>query len=249
MKTPDDPAARTGRRVRLLHHEGRARMRLIRNQPPTRAVLYDSLGTYSYRVTTSSPQAQRWFDQGLRLVYAFNHQEAQRAFREAARLDPACAMCFWGIAMTEGGNYNHPTDAEREKRALTAVDVAQQRAAGAQPVERAFIQAVAKRHTADPAAKREALDRAYADAMREVARQFPDDLEAGTFFADAAMNCARGICGRRTARRTPAPTRSSRRSSACSPGTRTIRARSTSTSTRSKPARSRVARRRQPTVC
>jgi tetratricopeptide (TPR) repeat protein len=153
-----------------------------------RPVLYDTLGTYSYRITTSSPQAQRWFDQGLRLVYAFNHQEAQRAFREAARLDPGCAMCFWGVAITEGGNYNHPTDAEREKRALTAVEVAQQRAGAARPAERALIQALAKRHTADPAAKRDALDRAYADAMREVARQFPDDLEAGTFFADAAMN-------------------------------------------------------------
>jgi tetratricopeptide (TPR) repeat protein len=153
-----------------------------------RPVLYDTLGTYSYRVTTSSPDAQRWFDQGLRLVYAFNHQEAQRAFREAARLDPGCAMCFWGIAITEGSNYNHPTDADREKRALTAVEVAQQRSAGAQPAERAMIQALARRHTANPAVKRETLDRAYADAMREVARQFPEDLEAGTFFADAAMN-------------------------------------------------------------
>src|SRR5206468_748947 len=92
--------------------------------------LYDSLGSYSYRITTTTPTAQRWFDQGLRLVYAFNHAEAQRAFREAVRLDPSCAMCFWGAA----------------------------------------------------------LDRAYAGARREVSRQFPDDLEAATFFADAAMN-------------------------------------------------------------
>jgi tetratricopeptide (TPR) repeat protein len=155
------------------------------DRPP---VLYDSLGNYSYKITTASPQAQRWFDQGLRLVYAFNHNEAQRAFREAARLDPACAMCFWGIAMTEGGNYNHPTDADREKRALDAIQAAQQRAAKATPQERAFIEAVAKRHSSAPGAKREDLDRAYADAMRAVARQFPDDLEAATFFADAAMN-------------------------------------------------------------
>ncbi|HEY7365955.1 MAG TPA: hypothetical protein VIE37_17800 [Methylomirabilota bacterium] len=67
-----------------------------------RAVLYDSLGAYSYRITTTVAQTQRWFDQGLRLVYAFNHHEAQKAFREAARLDPACAMCYWGIALTEG---------------------------------------------------------------------------------------------------------------------------------------------------
>jgi tetratricopeptide (TPR) repeat protein len=150
-------------------------------------VLYDSLGSHSYRIT-ASPPAQRWFDQGLRFVYAFNHNEAQKSFREAARLDPACAMCFWGIAITEGGNYNHPTDADREKRALEAVQGAQQRAAAATPVERALIQALAKRHTTDAAAKRDALDRAYADAMREVARQFPDDVDAATFFADAAMN-------------------------------------------------------------
>ena len=153
-----------------------------------RPVLYDSLGGYAYRITTASPDAQRWFNQGLRLVYAFNHGEAQRSFREAVRLDPSCAMCFWGIALTEGGNYNHPTDAEREKRALAAVQAAGALAAGARPSERALIQAVAKRHSADPAAKRDALDRAYADAMRETARQFPDDLEAATFFADAAMN-------------------------------------------------------------
>jgi len=153
-----------------------------------RPVLYDSLGSYSYRITTASPQAQRWFDQGLRLVYAFNHQEAQRAFQEAARLDPGCAMCYWGLALTEGSNYNSPTDGDREKRALAAVQQAVARAGGATPVERALIGALARRHSADPGARREALDRAYADAMREVAGRFPDDLEASTFFADAAMN-------------------------------------------------------------
>ena len=151
-------------------------------------VLYDSLGGYSYRITTASPQAQRWFDQGLRLVYAFNHHEAQKAFREAARIDPHCAMCFWGIALTEGSNYNHPTDADREKRALAAVQTAQGHAIDITPVERALIDAVAKRHSADPAAKPAALAAAYADAMRGVAQRFPGDLEAATFFADAAMN-------------------------------------------------------------
>jgi tetratricopeptide (TPR) repeat protein len=153
-----------------------------------RPVLYDSLGSYSYRITTKSPEAQRWFDQGLRLVYAFNHAEAQRAFREAARLDPSCAMCFWGIALTEGSNYNSPTDPDREKRALAAVRQAQQHAASARPSQRALIAALARRHAADPGASRVALDRAYADAMREAARQFPDDLEVATFFADAMMN-------------------------------------------------------------
>jgi tetratricopeptide (TPR) repeat protein len=153
-----------------------------------RPVLYNTLGSYSYRITTNSAEAQRWFDQGLRLVYAFNHHEAQRAFREAARLDPACAMCFWGIAMTEGSNYNDPTNADREKKAETAAQEARRLSASARASERAMIQALAKRHSSDPAAKRETLDRAYADGMREVARQFPDDLEAATFFADSMMN-------------------------------------------------------------
>jgi tetratricopeptide (TPR) repeat protein len=153
-----------------------------------RPVFYDSLGSYSYRITTASPEAQRWFDQGLRLVYAFNHNEAQKAFRQATLLDPQCAMCYWGIALTEGSNYNHPTDADREKKALAAVQQAQQLSAAARPQERALIQAIAKRHSADAGAQRAELDRAYADAMREVSRQFPDDLEAATFFADAMMN-------------------------------------------------------------
>jgi tetratricopeptide (TPR) repeat protein len=153
-----------------------------------RPVLYDTLGRYSYTITTASPEAQRWFDQGLRLVYAFNHAEARRAFSEAARLDPSCAMCFWGLAIAEGSNYNSPTDADREKSALASVRQAQQLAGRARPQERALIEALAKRHSVDPAAKREALDRAYADAMRAVARRFPDDLEAATLFADAMMN-------------------------------------------------------------
>jgi len=153
-----------------------------------RPVLYDSLGTYSYRITTASHDAQRWFDQGLRLVYAFNHREAERAFLECARVDPSCAMCYWGIAVTEGSNYNSPTDAEREQRALIAVQMAQRLAPPAQPAERAMIAALATRHSADPGRDRAALDRAYADAMREVARQFPGDMEAATFFADAMMN-------------------------------------------------------------
>ena len=151
-------------------------------------VLYKNLGRYSYRITTTSSDAQRWFDQGLRLVYAFNHAEAQRAFREAARHDAGCAMCYWGIAITEGSNYNSPTDAGREARALAAVRQAEAHTPGVTPVERAMIAALARRHSADPAATRQALDRAYADAMREVARQFPLDLDASTFFADALMN-------------------------------------------------------------
>src|SRR5213594_2110047 len=129
-----------------------------------RPVLYDTLGSYAHRITTNSAEAQRWFDQGLRLVYAFNHIEAQRAFREAARLDPACAMCYWGIALTYGSNYNSPTDADRERAAYDAVQRARALATGVTERERATIEALARRHAAPPGSDRAALDRAYADA-------------------------------------------------------------------------------------
>ena len=159
--------------------------------PPTGGapVLFDNLGDYHRTITTTSRQAQAYFDQGLRLVYGFNHHEAQAAFREAARLDPACAMCVWGSALTYGSNYNSPTDAERERGAWAAVSRARTLAAtrGTEP-ERALIVALTARHSAAPAADRAALDRAYADAMRDVTRRFPADLDAATLFADALMN-------------------------------------------------------------
>lgn len=158
---------------------------------PTTAAppLFDDLGRYHRAITTTSPRAQAYFDQGLRLVYGFNHYEAQAAFREAARLDPTCAMCAWGIALTYGSNYNSPTDAERERGALTAVSQARALAAvAATDRERALIAALVTRHSAASGADRVALDRAYADAMRDVSRRFPDDLDAATLLADALMN-------------------------------------------------------------
>ncbi|MEX2222832.1 MAG: hypothetical protein WEG40_13625 [Candidatus Rokuibacteriota bacterium] len=166
------------------HHHGSS------VRPATGApVLFDNLGDYHRPITTTSRQAQAYFDQGLRLTYGFNHYEAQAAFREAARLDPACAMCAWGVALTYGSNYNSPTDAERERGALAAVGQARTLAAarGTEP-ERALIGALAARHSAAPTADRAALDHAYADAMREVTRRFPADLDAATLFADALMN-------------------------------------------------------------
>ena len=151
--------------------------------------LFDDLGHYHRPITTTSPKAQAYFDQGLRLVYGFNHYEAQAAFREAARLDPACAMCAWGLALTYGSNYNSPTDAEREQGALAAVTRAQTLAAvGGTERERAIIQALARRHSSSPTAHRAALDQTYADAMRDVTNSFPDDLDAATLYADALMN-------------------------------------------------------------
>jgi tetratricopeptide (TPR) repeat protein len=164
-------------------HHGPGAVAAPAGPPP----LFEDLGSYHRAVTTASPRAQAYFDQGLRLVYAFNHVEAQRAFEEAARIDPSCAMCFWGIALCHGSNYNSPTDAERERAATRAVQAAQALAARGTDAERALIEAVARRHS--PAdASRVTLDRNYADAMREVTQRFPADLDAATLFADALMN-------------------------------------------------------------
>jgi tetratricopeptide (TPR) repeat protein len=150
--------------------------------------LYDNLGNYHQEITTSVPLAQRYFDQGIRLVYAFNHAEAIRAFREAERLDPSCAMCPWGIALALGPNINAPMDSASAVQAFDAVVRAKRRAARARPVERALIAAMMERYTRQPVADRAGLDSAYARAMGRVASQFPGDAEAQVLAADALMN-------------------------------------------------------------
>ncbi len=148
----------------------------------------DGLGTHEFRVTTSSPRAQRFFNQGLRLLYAFNHAEALRAFREAARLDPNLGMAFWGQAMALGPNLNAPMPDENGRLAYAASREALKRAAPAAERERGLIAAVAKRYAADSKADRRELDRAYADAMSDLARRYPDDSDIQTLYADAVMN-------------------------------------------------------------
>lgn len=153
-----------------------------------RVPLFEDIGALHHPVTTSSPLAQRYFDQGLRLVYAFNHDEARRAFQEAARIDPGLAMARWGIALTLGPNINQPADAARERAAFEAIAEARALAASASERERAYVDALAERHASTPGRDRAALDRAYASAMRELARRFPDDLDAGVLFAEALMD-------------------------------------------------------------
>lgn len=150
--------------------------------------LYDNLGSYHRAVTTSVPAAQAYFDQGLRLSYGFNHPEAIRAFREAQRLDPACAMCWWGEAYAWGPNINAGMDSSAGVAAYAAARQAMDRIAHASPVEQALIRAMAARYAAVPPAVRAPLDSAYASAMAGVAREFPNDLEVATLYADAAMN-------------------------------------------------------------
>ena len=150
--------------------------------------LFDDLGSYHHEITTSSPLAQQYFDQGLRLVYGFNHDEARRSFEAATRADPGCAMCFWGIALTQGTNYNLPGDDERDRLGLEAAQQAQTLAAGVSPAEQDLIAALLKRYQGAPQVPRAKRDRAYADAMRKVARRHPEDLDAATLFAESMMN-------------------------------------------------------------
>jgi Flp pilus assembly protein TadD len=155
-----------------------------------RAPLFDNLGDHHYAITTASPEAQRYFDQGLRLSYAFNHAEAIRAFKQGAAIDPQCAMCYWGVAYALGPNINAPIVEEAAKEAFAAIGQARQAAGGATARERALIEALAKRYAADPRAERAPLDAAYAEAMRAVTKQFPDDLDAATLFAQSLMDTA-----------------------------------------------------------
>ncbi len=157
-------------------------------ETPAVVPLFDNLGTHHHPVTTRSPQAQQYFDQGLRFVYGFNHDEAIRAFKEAARLDPKCAMAYWGIAFALGPNYNLPLDDERNKAAFAALEQAVALAPHASKREQAYISALAKRYSLAPDADRKALDRAFADAMGELARRYPDDLDAATLYAESLMD-------------------------------------------------------------
>jgi tetratricopeptide (TPR) repeat protein len=157
-------------------------------QAGPKAPLYDNLGNYHYAITTRSPDAQKYFDQGLTLSYAFNHAEAIRAFQQATTLDPTCAMCYWGIAFALGPNINAPITEEAARQAWQAIQRARSAATAPPEKERAFIDALANRYTADPKAERAPLDRAYADAMRGVTKRFPDDLDAATLFAQSLMD-------------------------------------------------------------
>lgn len=150
--------------------------------------LYPDLAASPFPVSTRAPQARRYFSQGLILTYGFNHAGAVRSFREAQRLDPECAMCWWGEAVALGPNINAPMDDRDHDAALDAMDRAMALRSAATPMERALIEAVAQRYSRDPKADRAALDGAYADAMLDVARRFPGDDDVAVLAAEAAMD-------------------------------------------------------------
>ncbi len=150
--------------------------------------LWGGLGPITYMITTSNPAAQAYFDQGLRLTYAFNHGEAQRAFRKAQKLDPACAMCFWGEALVLGPNINLPMQDEAVAPAFAAAQKARALAGGATPREQGLIVALGERYSPEAKADRTQLDSAYAAAMSKVAAQFPDDDEIAVLYAESVMD-------------------------------------------------------------
>ncbi len=152
------------------------------------APTFRGLGTHRHRITTRNRRTQALFDQGVRLLFGFNHAEAIRSFREAARLDPRCAMCWWGVSFALGSNINLPMPADAAKPAWEALQnaIALKRYASAE--ERDWIDALATRYAADPPNDRAALDENFAQAMGALWKKYPRDLDAGVFYAEAMMD-------------------------------------------------------------
>lgn len=157
--------------------------------PPTQDDFYEGLGSHHRKVTTNSQTAQRYFDQGLAFLYAFNHDEAIRSFTKATEHDPDCAMAWWGIAIANGPHINNPAvEPDRAKAAWEAANRAQMVSVGTKPVERDLIRAALIRYSSNPKADRGPLDRAYAQAMRRVWRSHSRDADVGALFAESMMD-------------------------------------------------------------
>jgi len=156
----------------------------------SQTALMTGLSELHHPVTTSNPEAQKFFDQGLRLIYGFNHDEARRAFERAAQLDPSMAMAYWGIAKAVGTNYNVPVYffPGAERTGYDNIQKARALEARVAESERGYIEALSKRFTTDAKPDYHALDAAYSAAMRELSQQYPDDLDAATLFAESMMD-------------------------------------------------------------
>jgi tetratricopeptide (TPR) repeat protein len=150
--------------------------------------LYRNLGTLHHTITTGSDKAQEYFDQGLRLTYAFNHDEAIKSFKQALAYDSTCAMCYWGIAYALGPNINLPMDSSVVRPAWDASYNAVRLSVNVSPKERAYIDALSKRYSADPKANRASMDTAWARAIGTVSRNYPDDDDAAVLYAESLMD-------------------------------------------------------------
>ena len=157
-------------------------------EAPIGATLLPGLGTYEFKITTSKPEAQRWFNQALMLTFGFNHDAAERSYLKAAQLDPDCAMCWWGAALVLGPHVNATMDPADNPKAWQSLQRAVALAPKASARERAFIHALAARYAESPPADRRALDEAYAKATGALVAQRPDDLDAKVFHAEALMD-------------------------------------------------------------
>ena len=150
---------------------------------------YPGFTGYARKVTTDSPEAQKWFDQGIQLLYGYNHDEAIRSFEKAGQIDPSCAMAWWGSAYARGLHINNPEMGEEQSRlAYEAAQKALKALDNETPVETALVKAVSKRYSWPAPADRKPLDEAYADAMEAAWHQFPDDADVGALFAESLMN-------------------------------------------------------------
>jgi tetratricopeptide (TPR) repeat protein len=151
--------------------------------------LIPGLGQHHHTISSKNPEAQRFFDQGLTLVFAFNHEEAARAFRKAAELDPQSAMAYWGVALALGPCINlTDIDPPHERAAYDAMQKALSLAPGATERERDYILALSRRYSHDPSADLRKLDADYASAMHELSKRYPDDLDAATLYAESLMD-------------------------------------------------------------
>ena len=159
-----------------------------REGEPGHVDLYADLGDHHLEIATDAEAAQRYFDQGLRLQYGFNHAEAIRAYEEAIRYDPSCAMCWWGIALASGPNINAGMEPESGRQAFAAIRKARELSAGGPPKEVALIEALASRYGPNANAGRTALDSAYAGAMAAVAEEYPGDADVLALYAASLMN-------------------------------------------------------------
>jgi tetratricopeptide (TPR) repeat protein len=149
--------------------------------------MFEGMGKHTRKISTNSEATQAYFDQALTWAFAFNHDEAIRSLMRAAKQDPSCPMTWWGIAYCEGPNYNSPITPERSKAAFYAIENAKSRIKNASDVERALIEAMAERYTFPAAEDRKPLDQAYAAAMGEVWKAFPQDPDVGTLYAESLM--------------------------------------------------------------
>ncbi len=154
----------------------------------TGAPVFKGLGAHRHPISTKNATTAMFFDQGVNLLFGFNHAEAIRSFREAARLNPDCAICWWGVAVALGPNINLPMPDDAVAPAWQALGRARALEVNASPEERACIEALASRYSADPKADRKALNEAYARSMSKLWRDHPDDLDAGVFYAEAIMD-------------------------------------------------------------